>query len=181
MTKAPRAKKCRSCKEPFTPLRTTQVVCSLECAVLVNVARHQKAKRDEIKNTRKRLKTRSMWLAEAQAAINKYCRLRDLSAGHGCISCGTHNGKMNGGHYKSVGASPETRFFPENISAQCERCNSHLSGNIINYRLGLIARYGVAFVESLEGFHAPQHYTIEEIEGIKRKYSKMARDLEKQQ
>lgn len=175
-----RQKKCAGCGNKFEPVRPLQTACSVDCAYKVARINGGKKRAAQYRADKKRAKTRSAWLAEAQAAINKYRRLQDLFAGHGCISCGTHNGKMNGGHYKSVGASPETRFLPENISAQCERCNSHLSGNIINYRLGLIARYGVAYVEFLEGPHEAKHYTVEEIEGIKLKYSKMARDLEKQ-
>lgn len=174
-----RPKKCKGCGEKFQPVRQFQKACSVECSVLMIVAARKKAKRTEYKEAKKRAKTRADWLREAQAAVNKYRRLQDLAAGHGCISCGTHNGKMNGGHYRSVGASPETRFLPENISLQCERCNSHLSGNIINYRLGLIARYGVGYVEFLEGPHPATHYTVEDIEGIKRKYSALARGLER--
>lgn len=178
MTKAPRAKKCRSCGNKFQPVRFAQIACSVSCAVIIIMAAKQNAKRKEYREAKKRIKTRAQWLKEAQAAVNKYIRLRD--AGQPCISCGRHhNGQWHAGHYRSVGANPEMRFVEGNIHAQCAPCNNHLSGNIINYRLGLIARYGVGFVESLEGFHAPQHCSVEEIESIKRKYSAMARDLEK--
>jgi hypothetical protein len=143
------------------------------------MAAKQKEKRTEYREAKKRLKTRQDWLKEAQAAVNRYVRLRD--AGQPCISCGRHHqGQYHAGHYRSVGANPEMRFMESNIHKQCAPCNDHLSGNIINYRLGLIARYGADFVESLEGPHQPKHYSIEEIEGIKLKYSALARGLERE-
>lgn len=180
MTKAPRPKKCAGCGNVFQPERQFQKACGVDCAYKVARINGGKKRAAQYRADKKRLKSRADWLREAQASVNRYIRLRD--AGQPCISCGRHHqGQYHAGHYRSVGSSPELRFLEDNIHAQCAPCNNHLSGNIINYRLGLIARYGVAFVESLEGFYAPQHYTIEEIEGIKRKYSKMARDLEKQQ
>lgn len=170
-------KKCAGCGEKFAPVRPFQKACSVECSILIIVAAKQKTGRKEYREAKKRIKTRADWLREAQAAVNRYIRLRD--AGKPCISCGRHHqGQYHAGHYRSVGANPEMRFLESNIHGQCAPCNNHLSGNIINYRLGLIARYGVGFVESLEGFHAPQHLSIEEIESIKRKYQKMARDME---
>lgn len=180
MTKAPRAKKCRGCGVPFQPVRPLQIACCPECAYKVARINGGKKRAAQYRADKKRIKSRADWLKEAQAAVNRYIRLRD--AGQPCISCGRHHqGQIHASHYRSVGANPEMRFDLNNIHASCQPCNTHLSGNIINYRIGLIDRYGVEFVESLEGFHAPRHYTIEEIEGIKRKYSKMARELEKQQ
>lgn len=180
ITKTFRPKKCKCCGQKFTPVRALQQTClTAECAYgLIKIIKTKKKAR-EYRETKKRLKTRADWLREAQAAVNKYIRLRD--AGKPCISCGRHHqGQWHAGHYRSVGANPEMRFIEANIHAQCAPCNNHLSGNIINYRLGLIARYSVGYVESLEGPHPAAHYTIEDIEGIKRKYQKMARDLEAQ-
>lgn len=176
--KLPRVKTCKGCGVKFQPQRPLQTACGVECAYKVARINGTKKRTAQYRADKKQLKTRSDWLKEAQSAVNRYIRLRD--AGKPCISCGRHHqGQYHAGHYRSVGANPEIRFLETNIHAQCAPCNNHLSGNIINYRLGLVARYGIAFVESLEGFHAPQHYTVEEIESIKRKYQKLARDLEK--
>lgn len=171
-------KKCAGCGERFIPVRQFQKACSVECSVLFVVAAKQKARRKQYTAEKKRLKSRADWLREAQAAVNKYIRLRD--AGKPCISCGRHHqGQWHAGHYRSVGANPEMRFIENNIHAQCAPCNNQMSGNIINYRLGLLARYGNGFVESLEGSHEAKHYSIEEIEKIKRHYSKLAREIER--
>ena len=91
----------------------------------------------------------------------------------------THNGKANAGHYRSIGACPELRFEESQVALQCERCNTYLSGNLIEYRRGLLARVGADRLDWIEGPHQPKHYSVEEIEGIKRKYSALARRLER--
>jgi hypothetical protein len=53
------------------------------------------------------------------------------------------------------------------VHRQCAQCNTHLSGNLINYRLGLIERIGAGRVLELERDHAPRKYTIAELEAIK--------------
>jgi hypothetical protein len=70
---------------------------------------------------------------------------------------------MNAGHYRTVGSSPELRFNEENCHIQCEHCNSHLSGNIIEYRKRLIAKIGIDRVEWIEGKHEPLKLSIDEI------------------
>jgi hypothetical protein len=49
-------------------------------------------------------------------------------------------------------------------------CNQHKSGNAVEYRLGLIARIGLARVEALESDQTPRHYTIEDLKQIKATY-----------
>jgi hypothetical protein len=120
-------------------------------------------------------KPRSKWMAEAQAAFNKYVRLRDADCP--CISCGITYGKWNAGHYRSVGSNPSLRFEPLNNHKQCVQCNQSKSGNAIEYRIGLIARIGLESVEWLEGPHEPKKYTIEDLKAIKAKYTALAKDM----
>ena len=172
-------KKCRICGELFLPRTTLQRVCSVKCgaAWAREIKAKEEAKADKLQ--REKLKTRAMWMREAQAVVNAFIRLRDY--GQPCISCGRyHTGKMNAGHYFTTAARPELRFDERNIHAQCEPCNSHLSGNISAYRPRLIAKIGLAAVEELEGPHPPKKYTIEELKAIKEKYKLLARELEKE-
>lgn len=164
-------RKCKHCRTKFVPERPFIVWCSHECGAELakaKIARQNalkaKKERKEYRDAKERIKTRGDYAREAQIAINAY--RRELTRNLGCISCGTHNGKMNGGHYRSVGSSPETRFIEENIWCQCERCNSYLSGNLINYRKNLIKRIGIERVEWLEGNHEPQKYTIQDLKSI---------------
>jgi hypothetical protein len=124
------------------------------------------------------MKSRADWLREAQAAFNRYIRLRDHDKP--CISCGRqHQGQWHAGHYRSVGACPELRFMELNVHKQCAPCNDHLSGNIVEYRRGLIERIGIDQVEWLEGNHEAKKYTIEEIKAIKAEYTHKSKELMK--
>jgi hypothetical protein len=141
-------------------------------------AKAQNEKRREIKAKKELIKPRSQWLKEAQIEFNKFIRLRD--AARPCVSClRFHNGQYHAGHYLSTGSNPSLRFHEANVHKQCSACNNHLSGNIVNYRRELINRIGLEAVEWLEGPHEPKHYTIDDLKEIKRKYSQLARELEK--
>ena len=141
---------------------------------MIQTAAERKLRRE----ARERLKTRRDWLKEAQAAVNRYVRLRD--ADKPCISCGTFKAaQWDAGHYMSAGGHPATRLDPRNIHRQCSACNSHKSGNLLMYRLGLIERVGIEVVEWLEGPHEPAKWTIEQLKQVKAEYTAKARELER--
>lgn len=173
-----RQKTCKSCKQKFTPIKPLQVACSIQCAINhANKLKHSREKKEH-RAAKEKLKTRQDWMKEAQAAFNKWVRLRDHEKP--CISCGRfHNGQWHAGHYLSTGAHPELRFDPLNNNKQCQPCNTHLSGNLIEYRKGLIDRIGQNKVDWLEGPHEPKKYTIEDLREIKAHYTKLARELGK--
>lgn len=172
------AKKCKICKQPFTPrFKTTQPTCeNYEC-----ILKHSKeVKAKEWNKTKKikkeRLKTKQDYLKELQVVFNKYIRLRDKE--EPCISCSRPLGtKYDAGHYRSVGSCPELRFEENNVNAQCVYCNQHLHGNLINYRMGIIERFGLAVVDWLEINHEPKHYTIPELKEMKEYYKKKIKEL----
>lgn len=183
-------KKCKACRNPFTPARPLQCACSPECAYkLVKKANEKKAseakkverKRDA--ETRVRLKTKPQLTKEAQREFNKYVRLRD--AGKPCICCGQPlgvgevGGAYDCGHYRSVGSAPHLRFDERNAHGQRKRCNRYGAGRAVEYRAGLIARFGVEFVESLEADQAPKHHTREDLINIRDTYRRKAKELEK--
>ena len=171
-----RAKKCKVCKQKFEPLRPLQVVCSTKCGYEYTKIQKEKQWKDRKKELKEKLLTRSDYLKLAQVAFNAYIRERDKD--RSCISCGTYNGKMNAGHYMSVGSTPELRFNEDNVHKQCERCNTFYSGNLINYRISLIERIGIERVEFLERKdHAPKKLTIDEIKNITLKYKKITKKL----
>jgi len=143
-------------------------VCSPKCAIERAQTQRKTKERKEHREAKEKLKSRQDWMREAQTAFNAY--RREITKHLGCISCGTHNGKMNGGHYRSVGSSPETRFVEENVWCQCERCNSYLSGNLTNYRIALVKLIGISAIEKLEGYHSPAKYTIEDLKTITKSY-----------
>lgn len=147
---------------------------------LVKARQHiqRKAKREHLE-AKERIKTRSQWMKETQAAVNGYVRERDRELP--CVSCGRfHNGQYHAGHYRSVGSAPELRFNTRQIWKQCAPCNNHLSGNLINYRIELIKRIGQEAVDWIEGPHEPKRYTIDDLKAIKALYNAKTRELVKQ-
>ena len=174
-----RPKTCPSCREKFTPIRPLQVVCLNHQCLLDHVnSIKAKLERKETKERKAKLKTRRDWLKEAQAAVNLFIRLRDRL--EPCISCGRqHQGQWHAGHYRSTKAAPELRFEELNIWKQCQPCNTHLSGNILEYRKSLVAKIGLERVEWLEGKHEAKHYSIDDLKEIKARYTAMAKAIDK--
>jgi len=163
-------KKCKICKAYFTPLKPLQLVCQWKCAI--EFAKNQKIKtvKKEVKEAKLKLKSRSDWLKETQVVFNKYIRLRDQN--DGCISCGsTSASSYHAGHYRSIGSAGHLRFNEHNCHRQCAACNTHLSGNLIQYRLGLIRKIGIQFVETLESDNATVKWSIDEIKILKAQFS----------
>jgi len=187
-------KKCKApgCGKPFKPTMTTQKVCSIACAKamakdpkLQKVAAKAitKQQRQELQERREKLKTKGEHLREAQAAFNAYIRERDRLAGFACISSGRpldwNGNAVDAGHYRSTGAAPHLRFDENNCHAQSKHDNRYLSGNVAEYRQGLIQRIGLAAVEALEADQAPRRYTIEDLQAIKVLYRQKLRDLKR--
>jgi len=176
-----RQKKCWGCGEYFRAHNSMHRACSLKCAQKVAQADKERQQRHEVRHARQRLKTRSQWQREAQTAFNTYIRWRD--ADKPCISCGainpdyTRGGQWDCGHYRSTGANPELRFTELNAHKQCKRCNQHLSGNVVNFRIGLLQRIGQANLGWLEGNHDPRNDTIDDLKAIKHEYKAKTREL----
>ncbi len=162
-------KHCRQCKKEFEPTRPLQSVCSPECALLVAMKKTQQemlrkasAERQDALKRRKAMRSMSELRKRAQEAFNAYIRERDL--GEACIACGRfHDGQWHAGHYLTTAAHPELRYEPKNCHKSCSPCNLHLSGNLLEYRKGLIRRYGIELVEWLEGPHEPKHYSRDDL------------------
>lgn len=169
-------KKCRHCKQPFTPLLPMQSVCGIECAKAIAKSKREKVEKANDRQKREQLKSRRDHQREAQAAVNAFVRARD--DGMPCISCGRHHdGQWHAGHYLSRGAHPELALDERNIHRQCQPCNTHLSGNQLEYRKGLIARHGQKYVDWLEGPHDMPRHTIDDLKQIKAHYVKKLKEL----
>lgn len=171
-----KTRKCKVCGTVFQKKSPLHSLCSGACAIkhmdAANAKRKAKELADSKRETKAKLeviKPRAKWLSEAQAVFNKFIRLRDENLP--CISCGRfHAGQYHAGHYRAVGSAPHLRFHEQNCHKQCAPCNNHLSGNIINYRTGLIKKIGIESVESLEGNQTPAKYTIDDIKQLIAKY-----------
>ena len=191
MNTRPRPKKCRNpeCRREFVPVRPLQIACCMTCAIVVgraktlsDEAKAEKARRAERRAERladrEKLKRRSDHLADTQQAFNAWIRERDYD--QPCISCGRHHqGQYHAGHYLTVGSHPELRFEPLNVHKQCAPCNDHKSGNVVAYRVRLIAKIGQEAVEWLEGPHEPKHYEVEELRAMTKHFRAEVRRMQR--
>jgi len=149
-------------------------VCRAEWKRQCSIA---KAKRIEIRKRKEKLKTLRDWIKDAQVAFNAYVRERDSS--RPCISCGKFAASWDAGHYRTTAAAPELRFDEDNVHRQCVQCNQHKHGNVVEYRIRLIERIGLARVERLEGPHEPKRYTRDEVVEIRDFYVAKLKDLKR--
>jgi hypothetical protein len=137
----------------------------------------EKQKQWKAKKTRlkKELMSLQDWLKLAQMTFNKYIRHRDK--GMSCISCGNEPKKANAGHFYSQGGHSNVRFHQDNVHLQCEHCNSYLSGNLLNYRIGIEKRIGTARLIVLEVIaHETKKWTIQELNEIIETYKRKLKE-----
>ncbi|WP_310736751.1 recombination protein NinG [Roseateles terrae] len=185
--------KCKApgCQNRFVRRSMTHKACGPDCAaVLGRLANEKAAARAALEDRRQTraqledLKTVPQLKKEAQAAFNRWVRLRD--AGRPCISCGApppdltklHAGR-DAGHYRSTGSADHLRFHEDNCHAQCVKCNQWGAGMAVDYRLGLIARIGAGRVEALECNNGSTKWTREQLRQVRDTYRLKARALEK--
>lgn len=105
-------------------------------------------------------KTLPQLLLLAQKHFNAYIRKRDSKGEYFiCISCGQYKSSstMHAGHYLSAGHHSYLRFNETNVHGQCPACNTHLHGNLINYRINLVKKIGIDEVERMESIRNTSH------------------------
>lgn len=159
------------------------VACSFECAIEHTKRQREKqvkqAKREERvkqREFRQALKTRSDWVKEAQAEVNRYIRLRDK--GKPCISCGRPwKENFQASHYVPAGRSSKLRFDEDNIHGGCVKCNMYESGNLRGYRIGLVQKIGEARVLEMEADYEVKRWDVEDLKEIKYLYKNKAKEL----
>lgn len=181
----PKTKKCSICKERFVPFNTFQKPCmKMECIQEAGRREHERRKklaakeyRAETRRRKEKIKTVQDWIREAQIAFNAWVRARDHA--DPCISCGRHHtGQYHAGHYRTTKAAPHLRFDERQVHKQCQPCNEHLSGNIGEYRIGLIRKMGINVVEAIENDNRIRRYTIDEAKAIKAKYKAKLKEIQ---
>lgn len=187
-------KKCKSCREPFTPKRRIQPACSPVCEHKLALANVEKAERkraaaakkaakaermaDNVK--RASLKTRQEWLKDAEYEVNRYVRLRDHR--FGCVSCdrpASWDGQWHASHFRSVGAASAVRYHLWNIHKACSVCNNHKSGNLSEYEPRLRALIGDEKVDWLRTQNQRAEYSIDYLKRLKAVFRRKANRQEK--
>lgn len=198
-------RRCAVCKEIYTPrrigLKVTKVCLNAGC--VLDYAQGIRAKEFDKETRRKKKefygKDLSWQKEQCQKVFNKLRRLQELKwfADRGleptCVSCGKPKGGdiWCNGHLKTVGAQGGLRFDPMNSYLQHNRrCNSDLSGDIYGtktthgYLQGLKNRFGeeeaARIIEYCETNTQIVKWTCEELEVMRKEWSKEIRNLEKE-
>jgi hypothetical protein len=136
-----------------------------------------KRKKKQMKND---LLTIQDYIKLAQQTFNKYINLRDKKLP--CISCGKPiTGRVNASHYFNANNHWNVRFNEFNVHSSCITCNQYLSGNLIEYRKGLINKIGEEQLTLLElEANKTRKFTIEELKEIINIYKKKIKQYEAQ-
>ena len=196
----PTRRTCKVCKQKFTATFDNVWWCCPEHGAIFALELRAKQKikeaakrikerkekeRAELRDLKARkvaLKTKPQWRAEAQAAFNRYVRLRD--AGKPCISCGRlpeqkFGGTMDCGHYRTRGAAAHLAFNLHNTASQCVYCNRDRDGAQKAFEQGLIERIGAEKVEAINNDNSVRRFDIQYLQRIKSIFTRKARALEK--
>lgn len=94
--------------------------------------------------------------AKLDLVFKAYIRARDLrdDGTFVCVSCGMVKTKdqMHAGHFYAS-TFTATRWDESNVNSQCIACNVFLHGNLLNYRNGMLDKYGYGEINRLELLH----------------------------
>jgi hypothetical protein len=162
--------RCKNCKEKFEPIRFNQKYCLKDECLRVFVA---ETKEKQWKQTKTRMKAELETVQDlvkaAQLVFNKYIRERDKD--ELCISCKQIPKKVNAGHFWNANNHWNVRFDEDNVHVQCERCNSYLSGNLLEYRTNLCLKIGQERFNQLEArARVTRKFTKDELKEIIKTY-----------
>lgn len=177
------SKKCKHCKEPFTPMRSSLEKYCLkpECVRVWVAAEKEKTWKKTKAKKKEELMTVQDYIKIAQQVFNKYIRLRDKDKG--CISCGKPLiGKYDAGHLYPAGTHWSVRFDEFNVHGQCVECNQWKHGNQLEYYKGIEKRYINSqriLTELAWKATETRKYTIDELKEIIATYKKKIKDLER--
>ena len=163
-----KTKTCKSCKKKFHPERDFQNTCDYKCAI--QHAKNLQAKKEAKKKTkaRRELKAfnetdKTVLKRNAQMLVNRYARLRDFKEnGLRCVTCESVTGKRDGGHFLPTSGYSAIRYNTNQIFQQCVNCNQYNGGKPKEYRVFMINKYGLEYVEKLEATrNESRSYSIE--------------------
>lgn len=171
--------RCKNCKNKFEPVRFNQKYClEAECVRVWVESEKAKQWKKTKQKMQQELETIQDYIKMTQIIFNKFIRIRDK--GQPCISCGAKAGSytITAGHY-FPSTNKSVTFNEDNLHGQCwYNCNSSKSGNLAEYRLGLIERIGLERLEQLElESRKTKKWTKEELKEIMLIYKQKISEL----
>ncbi len=163
----PKTKKCIICKTSFYQYDSLVTWCSGSCGYKLSRKKLKEKKDKEWKVTKSEMKESLKTLGEYKKDFQKIINsiIRELDKGHPCIARDTLNGKMNAGHYISVGSNDTLRFHLENIWLQSEHSNNWKAGDTLKYQEGVIRLFGSDYLDYMNSLQSikPIKLSIPEI------------------
>lgn len=182
-------RKCRApgCANKFVPYQSFVTWCSPDCGTVIGQKKLEKVKRDAAVKERKdrieklqKFKSIAQLIAAAQIPFNEFIRLRDKTKG--CFVCGrpftdAPGRVQHAGHVRSRGAAGHLRFNEDNCLGECEGCNGPHGAKPHQIKAGAIARIGQERYDALEADNVPHKWQRDELQGIKKHYAALVREL----
>jgi hypothetical protein len=150
--------------------------------------RGKRIKEKHVRKQKRALKADSLGHQKelTQQAFNRF--IRALDKGKPCHSCGqdTCGYRMEAGHVLSVGACPSLRYDPRNCFSQGSACNGgqkpkrgkNTETVTQEYKRRLALVLGQEWLDWLESYHPPKHYTREELKAMRKEFAEETRRLE---
>ena len=149
--------------------------------------RKLESKRNRADKRRLKLESLSHQKDLTQRAFNKMIRL--LDRGKICPTCGELlvEGMYDAGHVRTVASCPQIRYDARACFGQCRSCNG--SGTIRRrvkktqevvselYKVWIGATFGKEYYDWLYGPHESKHYTIDQLEALRKGFAAEARRL----
>jgi len=172
-------KRCKNCRDPFTPIRSTlEKYCQKsECIRVWVETEKQKAWTKKKKQAKAEMLTVQDYVKMAQQVFNAYINKRD--SGKPCISCGKKiTGRVNASHYYNANNHWNVRFDENNVHSSCITCNQYLSGNLIEYGVRLEKLIGPEeFAILREDAYKLRKFSIDELKGIIAEYKRKLKEM----
>lgn len=181
--------KNKNCKKKFTHENGLIGWCSPTCGY--EYSKQLKEKKQKKDKTEARIALREFKKSDkpvlkelAQKLINQYSRKRDeYENGLRCCTCGKTDGKFDGGHFLPTSGYSAIRYNTNQIHLQCVNCNQYNGGRYKEYRLFMIDKYGIEYVEALEATKTVQRgYSVEYyqklIKVVRKKLEKVKKKLQ---
>jgi hypothetical protein len=172
-------KRCKNCRDPFTPIRSTlEKYCQKsECIRVWVETEKQKAWTKKKKQAKAEMLTVQDYVKMAQQVFNAYINKRD--SGKPCISCGKKiTGRVNASHYYNANNHWNVRFDENNVHSSCITCNQYLSGNLIEYGVRLEKLIGPEeFAILREDAYKLRKFSIDELKGIIAEFKRKLKEM----
>jgi DNA-directed RNA polymerase subunit N (RpoN/RPB10) len=100
-----------------------------------------------------------------------------------CFTCGREvdnlNGELHASHFQLDSANGNSTSFDEvNVQACCRHCNRYLHGNLGNFAINLIKKYGQDEIDRLQSLKLiSKKWSLEELKEIHDTYKKKLKML----